>query len=643
MTSRAHNHHGQRVHHDHSRRYERSRKVITDRVWDIFKSRDFSPQNKQQLSEDFAELTGNELKSLLEDLFEDVSEQAETEDPLKIVQQLADLIPEDTLAKAAGYRSPKSALKDAMGMLQEAKYHLEKVKGPASPTLLARLRAILDMLITVLENILFALGIAEFFTPTENELHASIKAQKIMVIISIFTLLTATLLPMFGVTTGASIVGSLLVAVAVLSVAFPYIRPVPSTLPGDPENWTKMVHQGDMPTIGERPIISTQIGRTIEAGSHPLLVGKSGIGKTHAAQAFARAVELTDKFPKLKGKKILYYNAADLVSDREMFGGGNKILKKIKDAMGRHKGEFILVIDEIHILCQDREETVIGEQIKTYLDKHFPHVIGITTEEEYYQYIHKDKSAFARRFKRISIDSTDPENTQETLNHTLLKQAPETLVDRKAFDHLVDITDQLPQPLSVLNILATCLEKTSDKQKSSTEDELEKKQNRVRALSSKGAVGHGSALLGSDDKRYDDIDQLEREIKKLEKNLALETEQRDDLFKARKQLSRVTTETFKTVLKVCAVQETTHLNQFLLLKYFAGPQLESRVRTQAKDLGIRVGIDRALIDGIIEEDTKSKEEADLAVAKGRQQLEERNAKVESSFTTPQKKRKKKEK
>lgn len=575
----------------------------------LFKERHF----KQAASSSKAITSADhlELKEMLVAICEDLSDAVLSQDPEVALHELASLIPLEQLQQAVEnhYPNHEGALESAKKMLYDAKTYLEKTQVPPSPTIYRKLLALLDTLLRILDSCISAFGIAEFLKSTENDIHASLKAQKVMLLVSIFTVLTATLLPMLGVTTGASIVGGSMVFLAVLSLVYPHIRPAYTTLPGG-ENWSEKIRQGEV-VLGGRKNVMGEITSVLltrskgDEGRFPLLLGQSGIGKTQTVKAFAQAL-VRGNYPKLKGKEVIYFNMADLVTQKSLFEGGNKSLEKLCESMGRHSQKYILVFDELHKACQSDERGLV-DKLKTKLDEVFPYVIGLTTQEEYEKYIFP-QTAFDRRFEKIYVESTGPDETLITVTDFLLQRASGVLYDPDIVTYLLDQTRGEPQPITALEILSQCLERTAKTQKPSKVNLIEEKQKKMDALLAVGAIRQGIGLLPhGDNKRYDAIAALEIELEDLKGQLKKDQGKIRNFFKVRERFANVTRATH---LKVAALpKQETELSEFLLLSYFLAPILEARVRKQAEDLGIKTVIDQALIDEIIEENRLNRQKA----------------------------------
>ncbi len=557
--------------------------------------------------------------------------------PIKAFDRMAEVLPLDKLQDAIRTEFPQhvDALETAKGMFQEARTYLERTEDKSVATLKSKLSAILDAIIATIESILSAFGIAEMFKPAENDIDASMKGQKVMLLLSLFSLLSATLLPVIGAALVGAIVGGTILAIAVLSLIFPYVKPSASVIPCG-ANWTKEYSQGRLFAAEGRKKSVDEIAQVLiaskNAHTHPMLIGKSGVGKTETVKALVKAIERGD-YPELKGKKVIYFNTADLVNNVEIFSNGNRILSKIKEAIGRHGDQYILIFDEIHVGCQKKEQSAIGDQLKTMIDPgtgRFPFVIGLTTEEDFYRDIYVEHAAFARRFKLINIDNTDPQNTLEILKSVFLREAPKILLENGALLALMEKTaaaypENAPQPSTALKILSKCIQRTGESQKSELEGRVEQVRGTIAALYSEGAMGQGNSLLPyQGQERRQQIQQLERELEQLERDFVREKEELAQFYQMRDNLALVKQKTFQTAIKVAKnIATMKEKRAFLYLSHFLAPALEGRVRSDANRLGIKTVIDPALIDQMIQEEHEIDLRVQQMIQQGRIQIQQR--------------------
>ncbi|MFI0434636.1 MAG: AAA family ATPase [Parachlamydiaceae bacterium] len=544
-----------------------------------------------------------ELTKILKCFFMEMVKEDRITDPVKFLDRLATVIPLAKMQKAVKDDIP-DALKEAKDMFAEAKLYLQMSRENTPSSIRTRISSILDGVISVIESIITAFGIGDFFKPAESDLHADCKSQKIMMLLSLFSMITTMILPILGAATGGLIIGGTLLGIAALSAIWPFIKPKTTHLPANAENWTKQVQSGGLVAQGRKESLD-EIANILKMNRHAILVGPSRVGKSLTAKAFVQAIERGD-YPELKGKFVFRINTTDIVGQQASFlGGGNNILNKISVAMGRHRDDIILVFDEIHMACKNNEK--IADQLKTFLDEggEFPHVIGITTEEEYDKHV-KDNNAFSLRFDPVNIENTSQDETLKILSDTLLRSRCKPLIKDGALDQLYKKSCEVanaPQPATSLKLLKRCINRTEKTQKSPTEKKIIEISNKILSLRSQAAVSRGRK---KDSKVQ--IADLEKKLNELQETLSKEKTELDRLFKTKDLLNRVTKETYSSVVKISAITQKKlnskgekQLKIFLLLHEFLGKSLESHITEKSQSLGIKAVIDEDLIEAVASE------------------------------------------
>ena len=471
---------------------------LTTRATSYLQQKSAASSNRTALQNQIRELHPQALTSLIKRLID--AQITELRSPAQI-EKLVELIDlkdiEKTLSPQGDFREGQQAMREAQRLYETAKTFVEENRKSLPLGLRQHLVQALETLIHVLESFLSAFGVADFFQPSENEFHASYKGQKILVLLTLFSTVTAILVPVIGASLAGQLIGGSLLAIAGISLIYPHIRPAPSKLPLG-ENWTKQVKEGLLTVSQGRGAILNQMAETL-LGNHrgakmyPMLIGKTGVGKTETAKAFAAAVERGD-YPDLQGKQVIYFNCADLVNNKDSFSSGNKSLENILREIGPHQEKYILVLDEIHLLCQKREEAMLSDQLKTILDDEkgrLPYLIGITTEEDFARDIHGAHFAFARRFREILVENTTDADTFSILVRALFKWAPDAVVEREAFDTLIQEAQNLGEgamPANALRLLSLCMQKMEGPVQSLLSEEIERVKEEIHFLSLRGGM-----------------------------------------------------------------------------------------------------------------------------------------------------------
>lgn len=606
--------------------------TLSQKVLQTVRSRWFVWGNSA-LQNEISSLPPTDLKRLVDHIILDIH--------LDEIDRLAEMLPLEVVQEAIRTEYPQhvNALETAKAMFHEAKYFVEITQHKISPGLRTRLVAIFNSLISILESVLKAFGIADFFKAPENATDSEFKAQKIMMLLGLFSMISTLLIPLTGAQLGGMILGSTFLSIAILSLIYPHFKPASSTLPRA-KNWSQEFREGTLFAADGRKSTLDEIAHTLivskTAKTHVMLIGKTGVGKTETAKAFVQAVERGD-YPELQGKEIHYINTAELLLPTEMFSNGNKIFSQISEAMGRQRENYILIFDEIHMACQTHESVALSEQLKTLLDpgrENFPYVIGITTEEEYFSKIYVNNAAFARRFKRIAIENTEDQETLTILGDFLLKQAPAAILKQGTLQHILNETKdkfggKAPQPATSLKILSQSINRIAGSQRSPSEIEREKIETGIQAIYSRNAIEQGKGLLPYG-RKTEEILALEEKLRTLEIALAAEKEALDRLDQDRKRLGEVKAATYKAALKIGNItrpstKETTLLNAFLLQSHFMATKLEARIQAEGERLKVKTVIDPELIDQVITEEIENDKKAQEAVNRGKAQIEARSA------------------
>ncbi|RJO59103.1 ATP-dependent Clp protease ATP-binding subunit [Candidatus Parcubacteria bacterium] len=168
------------------------------------------------------------------------------------------------------------------------------------------------------------------------------------------------------------------------------------------------------PVIGRKH----EIYRVIEILSrrtknNPVLIGKSGVGKTAIVEELANELAHGNVPEILKSKRILALDLSGLVAGTKYRGEFEKRLKTLVDEIIAAQRHIILFIDEIHTLAEAGEASGAidaADILKPALARGELQVIGATTMEEYQKYVEKDQT-LERRFQPIIVEEPTPDQT----------------------------------------------------------------------------------------------------------------------------------------------------------------------------------------------------------------------------------------
>ena len=150
-----------------------------------------------------------------------------------------------------------------------------------------------------------------------------------------------------------------------------------------------------------------------------LFVGKAGIGKTAIVEGLAYRIQRNLVPDALKGWSVIKINVASLLgTTTNAKDTQSKLDAVIREISNREK--TILFIDETHLLINRSGGVDFANLLKPSLDRGTIKMIGATTNEEYEQYILRDR-AFLRRFQKIEVLETDKPTTVKILMGTIPK------------------------------------------------------------------------------------------------------------------------------------------------------------------------------------------------------------------------------
>ncbi len=152
--------------------------------------------------------------------------------------------------------------------------------------------------------------------------------------------------------------------------------------------------------------------------NNPILIGEPGVGKSAIAEGLALRIIKRKVSRVLFGKRVVTLDLASLVAGTKYRGQFEERMKAVMNELEKSP-DVILFIDEIH--------TIVGaggasgsmdasNMFKPALARGEVQCIGATTLDEYRQHIEKD-GALERRFQKVIVDPTSPEETVEILEN----------------------------------------------------------------------------------------------------------------------------------------------------------------------------------------------------------------------------------
>ncbi len=163
--------------------------------------------------------------------------------------------------------------------------------------------------------------------------------------------------------------------------------------------------------------------------NNPILIGEPGVGKSAIAEGLALRIVNRQVSRVLFNKRIVILDLASLVAGTKYRGQFEERMKAVLNELTKNP-DIILFIDEIHTIVGAGNATGsldASNLFKPALARGELQCIGATTLDEYRQYIEKD-GALERRFQKVLIDPTSPDETVHILDNIKEKYEDHHLV-----------------------------------------------------------------------------------------------------------------------------------------------------------------------------------------------------------------------
>ena len=183
---------------------------------------------------------------------------------------------------------------------------------------------------------------------------------------------------------------------------------------------TALAEEGELDPIVGREQEIERVAQVLSRRkkNNPVLIGEPGVGKTAIAEGLAMRIVEHKVSRVLYDKRIMTLDLAALVAGTKYRGQFEERMKAVMNELEKNDN-VILFIDELH--------TIVGaggasgsldasNMFKPALARGEIQCIGATTLDEYRQHIETD-GALDRRFQKIVVDPSTPEETIEILSH----------------------------------------------------------------------------------------------------------------------------------------------------------------------------------------------------------------------------------
>ena len=240
----------------------------------------------------------------------------------------------------------------------------------------------------------------------------------------------------------------------------------------------------DMTRAAEENRLDPIVGREIEIErlaqilsrrkkNNTVLIGEPGVGKSAIVEGLALRIVQRKVSRVLFDKRVVNLDMASIVAGTKYRGQFEERIKAILNELSKNPN-IILFIDEIHMIVGAGGASGsmdAANMLKPALSRGEIQCIGATTLDEYRKNIEKD-GALERRFQKVMVDPTTPEETLQILqnikpkyeDHHNVIYTPEALVacvklteryisDRNFPDKAIDALDESGSRVHISNIV----------------------------------------------------------------------------------------------------------------------------------------------------------------------------------------------
>ncbi len=240
----------------------------------------------------------------------------------------------------------------------------------------------------------------------------------------------------------------------------------------------------DMTRAAEEGRLDPVIGREVEIErlaqilsrrkkNNPVLIGEPGVGKSAIVEGLALRIVQRKVSRILFDKRVISLDMASIVAGTKYRGQFEERIKAILNELSKNK-DIILFIDELHTIVGAGNASGsmdAANLLKPALARGEIQCIGATTIDEYRKNIEKD-GALERRFQKVMVEPTSPEETLTILNnikdkyeeHHNVNYTPDAIEacvkltdryvsDRNFPDKAIDALDEAGSRVHVTNIV----------------------------------------------------------------------------------------------------------------------------------------------------------------------------------------------
>lgn len=428
------------------------------------------------------------LKSLepkqLNEVLKTVSQKSIRENIPELIDKCLELLSSEKLQEAVKHSGNEHIdVKEHIEYLAWCQEEINKGKiyHPEFSTIKRCWLAVLNFIHTLLDTILQAFSFFEIGRAPAGSWEAAHMLEVYGKLIAAPFLLLALLSTLMPTVSSALLATAIIVVVvtAILLIYTKWLQPCPEYIQ-DATNLTAEVRNGGLgPYVLGRDdeideIMSNLAASNSETRLHPLLKGRSRVGKTTLAAELARRILIGDsRVPEcLRGKKVFMINSSVLTDS-------NKLTRFIERTL-QHKDKAIFFFDEIDKVMTRMVADRVGARFNSLLDASpsgLPYCIGATTTKAYKA--HLKNTDLGRRFEDIHIHQLNVDIILDILEQMATRIAPDLNISRAVLKTIVDSAKKIPYTIH-MNVAKKVLSKAIGKIRLDFQNrEIEKKNRKI--------------------------------------------------------------------------------------------------------------------------------------------------------------------
>ncbi len=304
---------------------------------------------------------------------------------------------------------------------------------------------------------------------------------------------------------------------------------------------TKMAEDGKLePVVGRKKEVMQMAWILCrKKKNNPVLIGEPGVGKTAIVEGLAQMI-INKKCPAmLMNKRIFSIEMGSLIAGAGAKGEFEARIKAIINELEKNR-DILIFIDEIHMIVGAGGDIDAANMLKPALARGEVQCIGATTLNEFRNSIEKD-GALERRFQKVMVEETTPEETLEILNNikdryesyhsvTYTPEALKACVDLAA-KHIPDrfFPDKAIDLLDEVGAKAH-LEEQESEEVSKLEDDLSKVQKEKDRVTREQKYDEAAKLRRDEIELQKKISAIRDESKKNKKKITLNAKDVAEVF-----------------------------------------------------------------------------------------------------------------